>query len=58
MGVGSPPEGSDLIDYVLSEFASDALVVVDAQIKRAVEALECWVGRGLEEAMNHFNCEG
>ena len=58
MGVGSPPEGSDLIDYVLGEFASDELVVVDAQIKRAVEAMECWVDRGLEEAMNYFNCEG
>ncbi len=55
MGIGEPPPGSGLIDFVLGEFFQNEKKIVEAQILRASEALECWVDRGLEEAMNRFN---
>jgi len=57
MGIGTPPEGVDLIDHVLGDFDNEEQKVVEAQIGRAVESLECWVDGGLEVAMNRFNSE-
>ena len=57
MGIGTPPEGMDLTEYVLGDFHPEEQKVVEAQISRAIESLECWVDDGLEEVMNRFNRE-
>ena len=42
-------------DYVLGRFRDDPQPLVDEAIGLAVEATECWVARGIAEAMNRFN---
>ena len=42
-------------DYVLGRFRDDQQPLVDEAIGLAVEATECWVARGIAEAMNRFN---
>ena len=42
-------------DYVLGRFRDDQQPLVDEAIGLACEATECWIGRGITEAMNRFN---
>lgn len=42
-------------DYVLGRFREDQQPLVDDAIKFATEAAECWISKGLTEAMNRFN---
>lgn len=65
LGVGRPvaaaTEGGgsqgprDVADWVLARFDRAELVVVDEQLKRAVEALEVLGNDGLKKAQNRFN---
>ena len=56
IGVGAPPHPDyDVADWVLSVFRNkDAEEMADA-VKRAAEAVECYVLHGPERAMNRFN---
>ena len=55
LGVGTKPQGEDLADWVLSPMpAEDEQVVVDL-LPQLTEAVEVWVGEGVEAAMNRFN---
>ncbi len=47
-----PPEWADL---VLSPFAEEEREPVQALIKRAVDALECWLERGTEQTASRHN---
>jgi PTH1 family peptidyl-tRNA hydrolase len=42
-------------DYVLGRFREDQQPLVDEAIGLACEAAECWIARGITEAMNRFN---
>ena len=42
-------------DYVLGRFREDQQPLVDGAIKTAAEAAECWISKGITEAMNRFN---
>jgi PTH1 family peptidyl-tRNA hydrolase len=42
-------------DYVLGRFRDDQQPLVDEAIGLACEATECWIGRGITDAMNRFN---
>jgi PTH1 family peptidyl-tRNA hydrolase len=42
-------------DYVLGRFREDQQPLVDDAIKVASEAAECWISKGITEAMNRFN---
>lgn len=42
-------------DYVLGRFREDQQPLVDDAIKFAAEAAECWIAKGITEAMNRFN---
>ncbi len=48
-------ETSDLAEFVLSDFASDEVAVVEAMTMRAADACELWLAEGVEAAMNSFN---
>jgi len=54
----APPEAAepgDLVDFVLSEFATDEVETVEAMTVRAADACEFWLAEGVEAAMNSFN---
>lgn len=55
LGIGAPPPGEDLSDYVLSPFAADENDVVETLVERAADAAEAWLEEGVETAMNRFN---
>jgi PTH1 family peptidyl-tRNA hydrolase len=55
LGVGQPPEGIDMMSYVLSPFRRSDRTTVKDLIPRAAQAAEAWVYYGLDEAMNRFN---
>ena len=55
MGIGSPPQGITWTEYVLSPFLEEEIPVVEAMVKRSVEAVECIVTEGVATAMQRFN---
>lgn len=55
LGVGRPDANTDLIEHVLSEFASDESAGVAMAIKRGARAVEVFVAEGLTSAMQKFN---
>ena len=55
VGIGRPPPRWDAADYVLGKFDDDDRPVMDVAIKKAADAVECWVGDGAQVAMNKFN---
>jgi PTH1 family peptidyl-tRNA hydrolase len=54
VGIGRP-SGGDVVSYVLDDFSPDEDKEVEKAVAAAVEALECYLEEGLEEAMNRFN---
>jgi len=57
VGIGRPPPGGDLVDYVLSDFGPEERPVMKAAVERAAEAVETIVRDGVEAAMNRYNAE-
>ncbi len=55
LGVGKPPDPRRGADHVLSRFAPDARVCVDEALDVGVEAVELYLSRGLDFAMNRIN---
>ena len=53
VGIGSPAEGEDIIDYVLDSFSPQD--EVDELVERCGTALETYYTAGIEAAMNSFN---
>jgi PTH1 family peptidyl-tRNA hydrolase len=58
LGIGRPPEGVEVIDYVLAPFAEAELVELPKVVDRAVEALSCLIHQGAEAAMGIYNRAG
>ena len=56
VGMGAPPAGWDLADYVLGHFntVQDRETAFNAY-KTAADAAACWVTEGIDKAMNQFN---
>jgi PTH1 family peptidyl-tRNA hydrolase len=55
IGIGPVPAAWDAADYVLGKFnRSEQTVIVEA-IALAAEAVECWVGEGIEAGMSRYN---
>ena len=42
-------------EYVLSRFAPDEREAMERALSAAADAVECWLDRGIEAAMNQFN---
>lgn len=55
IGIGAPPEGWDLADYVLGKFGREERKTVDESVLMAVEAAEAIIESGADAAMNLFN---
>lgn len=58
--IGVGPEGGfapgeDLVEFVLEPFAADEREEAERSVERAADAVEAWLRRGIEEAMNRFN---
>lgn len=54
-GIGRPPEGMEVADYVLSPFSAEELPALPEFVDRASQALGVLIAEGLEEAMRRFH---
>ncbi|HHT65884.1 MAG: aminoacyl-tRNA hydrolase [Caldicoprobacterales bacterium] len=55
VGIGRPPEGWELADYVLSRFREEEIEIVKKACSRAAEGVECILSQGVEQAMSRYN---
>jgi PTH1 family peptidyl-tRNA hydrolase len=55
IGVGSPPPGWDLKDYVLSGFKSEEIPLLREACERAVKGVELIIEKGVQYAMSKCN---
>lgn len=55
VGVGRPPTPDDAADYVLEQLAGKELEALRESARRAADAVETVLERGIDEAMNDFN---
>jgi PTH1 family peptidyl-tRNA hydrolase len=55
VGVGAPPEGWEVIDWVLSKFTDAELKALDGTLSRAKDAVEAIITLGADRAMNMYN---
>jgi len=55
IGIGRPPEGSETVDFVLGDFASEERPVLERALARAEDGVACLLRDGLEAAMRLCN---
>jgi PTH1 family peptidyl-tRNA hydrolase len=55
VGIGRPPVGCDVAEYVLAPLSQADLGAVRAGVERASDAVECIIADGVDAAMNRFN---
>ena len=56
VGVGGKPHPDyDMADWVLSKFQSEDKKLMDETVKKAADAVECFLKDGPQKAMNRFN---
>ena len=55
IGIGDPPDGWDVADYVLSKFSRQEAEAVELAIVRAADATEMWAKEGIDACMNQYN---
>jgi PTH1 family peptidyl-tRNA hydrolase len=55
IGIGKPPEGWDLADFVLSKFSREDRKIIDESVQKAAEAVITIVKSGVDAAMNIYN---
>ncbi len=55
IGIGSPPEGWDWADFVLSKFTRQEADEVQQAVATAAEAVAVWARQGVEFCMNQYN---
>lgn len=58
IGIGAPPPGWALPDYVLSKFTKDEEIVFRDAVEKAASAIGDWVKLGLSACMNKYNVKG
>jgi len=55
VGIGRPPEGTEVVAHVLAPFADDEAAAAGAAVLRAADAVERIVTDGVQRAMETFN---
>lgn len=56
IGVGEKPHPEyDMADWVLSKFTGEDKAVMDEAVRRAANAVECYLREGPDKAMSRFN---
>jgi len=55
VGIGSPPEGIDPVEYVLATFLREELAQVEQAINLAADAIEVLAAEGHLRAMDRYN---
>ena len=56
IGVGAKPHPDyDMADWVLSKFAGEDLKTITEAVKKAADAVACYIKDGPDRAMNRFN---
>ena len=55
IGIGGGERMSS-VDYVLSRPPEDEMVLLNKAVEKAKDAVICWAGNGVDEAMAKFNC--
>ncbi len=55
VGVGEPPAGWAMADYVLSKFTAKEAVEMKISVLNAADAVEMWIASGMEACMNKYN---
>jgi len=55
IGIGRGDINEDLSDYVLSGFKKSEGPVLSDVLEKTVEALQAWLGEGIQKCMNRFN---
>ena len=49
------PDGSELVDHVLSRFRPGEKAVIQESVATAAQAVMMWVEQGTEACMNQYN---
>lgn len=55
IGIGTPEDKDDMINYVIGHIAQDEYFLLEEGIKKAVLAVEEIVKNGIDTAMNKYN---
>ncbi len=55
LGIGSPPDGLDMINYVLEEFGEDELDTVNNMVFRTTEVVKVFISQGIDKAIDFCN---
>jgi len=55
IGIGSPPEGWQGVDYVLSKFTREETEEIERAVQTAADAVACWAREGIAACMNQYN---
>jgi peptidyl-tRNA hydrolase, PTH1 family len=59
IGIGPLPPGvGDSADFVLGEFSREERSALEELLEPMSQAVDCWLGEGIEVAMNRFNKKG
>lgn len=55
LGIGRPPGRMEPAAYVLQDFGSEQLPIIDEAYSKAADAVLTWLAEGIELAMSRFN---
>jgi PTH1 family peptidyl-tRNA hydrolase len=55
LGIGNPPAGWDVADYVLSQFGNDETDLISQAISKAANGVVDWIERDISYCMNEYN---
>ena len=55
IGIGKGNKSDDIIDYVLGGFSGDEVKPLEEACDNAVEAIICYIEKGIDASMNRYN---